>query len=71
MLTCFGMIWNCDNFSRWTQNLAKFVDFQKFILFQHWLFKKWYIGVIINIINKNFQDISFENSCEWNHGQRS
>jgi hypothetical protein len=64
MLTCFGMIWNCDNFSRWN---TKFVHFQNFVFIQNWLSKKWYIGTTINIINKKFQNISLEKSSLWKH----
>jgi hypothetical protein len=37
MLKCFGMIWNCEIFSRENINLAKYVFFQKFEYIQNWL----------------------------------
>jgi hypothetical protein len=40
MLTCFGMICNCDNFSRWNKKFDKFVQFQKIVFIQNWLLKK-------------------------------
>jgi hypothetical protein len=43
------------NFQDETQNLAKFVQFQKFIFLQIWLYKNiWHIGETINTIYKKF-----------------
>jgi len=64
MLTCFGMIWNYDNFSR---RNTKFVHFLKILFIQNWLLENWYIGTTINIINKKFQNISFQKSSFWKH----
>jgi hypothetical protein len=49
------------NFQDETQNLAKFMHFQKFLFFQIWLLKKNHIGATINTIYTKFQNISFEN----------
>jgi hypothetical protein len=67
MFICFGMIWNCDNFSRWNSNMAKSIHFRKFIFIQNWLEKKWHIGAPLDTINKKFQKVSFENSSSWKH----
>jgi hypothetical protein len=61
MLTWFGMIWNCDKFSKWNTKSNQIC-----ILSQNsYLFKvdcKIYIWHIGATINKKFQNISFENS---------
>jgi len=55
-------------FQNETQNLAKFVHFQKSIFIQIWLQTNiWHIGATINTINKKFENISFENSSIWKH----
>jgi hypothetical protein len=55
MLTCFGMIWNCDNFSRWNAKFGKFVQFQKLISTQKFFVKKKrHIEATINTI-KSFK----------------
>jgi len=68
MLTCFGMIWNYDKFSRWNieseQNLCTFKNsyFSKFDC------KKTHdILGTINTIYKTFQNISLENSSLRKH----
>jgi len=54
MLTGFGMIWNCDNFSRWNAKFGKFVQFQKKNLFKIVCKKKRHIEATINTI-KSFK----------------
>jgi hypothetical protein len=62
------MIWNYDKFQDETQNLAKFVHFQKFIFLQIWLSNNiWHIGATINTICNFFKNISFENSSLGKH----
>ncbi len=64
------MVWFeiMTNFQNKTQNLAKFVHFQKSIFIQIWLQTNiQHIGATIDTINKKFQNISFENSFIWKH----
>jgi hypothetical protein len=63
MLTCFGMIWNCENFSRQNTKFDKIYALSKICIYSKLIVKKkWHIEATINIINKKFQNISFENS---------
>jgi hypothetical protein len=56
------------NFQDETQNLAKYMHFQKFVFMQIWLLKTiWHIGATINTMYKKFQNISFENSSLGKH----
>jgi hypothetical protein len=50
-----------------TKKLAKFVQFSNLYLFKIDCQKKWHIATTINIVNKKFQNISFENSSLWKH----
>jgi hypothetical protein len=59
MLPCFGMIWNCDNFSRQNTKFGKICTLSKICIYSKLIIKKWYIGATTNIINKKFQNISF------------
>jgi len=61
------MIQNYDKFSRWfTQNLAKFTHFEKFVFIQQWLTQNmWSIGAIICIFNNKLHNTSFKNSFIW------
>jgi hypothetical protein len=64
MSKCFGM--NCDHVLRWNAKSYKICAFKKIIFIKKWLTQNmWHIGAIVNIINKNLQNISFENSFLW------
>jgi hypothetical protein len=66
MLTCFGMIWNCDNFSRQNTKFGKIYTFSKNYIYSKLNVKNiWHIGETINKINKKFQNISFEIISLW------
>jgi hypothetical protein len=68
MLTCFDMIWNCDNFSSRNTKSSKICTLSKILIYSKLIIKKiWCIGTTINIINKKFQKNSFENSSLWKH----
>jgi hypothetical protein len=67
MLTCFGMIWNYNKFSRQnTWNSYKNNALSNFYLLK-FDSKKKKIGATINTINRKFQNISFENSSSQKH----
>jgi len=60
MLTCFGMIWNCNNFSKWNTKSYKIYTLSKKIIYSKLVVKKkWHIVAIVNIVKKKFQNISF------------
>jgi hypothetical protein len=61
------MIWNCDNFSRWNTKFGKIHIVFNLIFIQNWLQKKNDILQQLYLINKKFQNISFENSSLWKH----
>ncbi len=69
MLRCFGMIWNCDNFSKWNTKSYKICTFSRIHIYTKLIAKKKkkHIGAHINKINKKFQNISLENSFLWKH----
>jgi hypothetical protein len=59
MLTCFGMIWNCDNFSKQNTKSNKTCTFKKIHIYSKLIvIKMWHIGETINTINKMFQNVS-------------
>jgi hypothetical protein len=61
MLTCFGMIWNCDNFSKQNTKSNKICTLKKNHIYSKLIvIKMWHIGETINTINKKFQNISIE-----------
>jgi hypothetical protein len=63
MLTCFGVIWNYDKFSKQHTKFGKICALQKIIYIQIRLWIKiWQIGATINTTNKKSQNISLENS---------
>jgi hypothetical protein len=56
MLTCFGKIWNCDNFSRWNTKFGKIYTLKKISIYSKLIVrKKWHIGGTINTTNNFFQ----------------
>jgi hypothetical protein len=67
MLPCFGMIGNCDIFSRWSTNFGKICTLSKKKNYSKFIVKKRYIGATIDNISKKFQNISFEKSSLWKH----
>jgi hypothetical protein len=68
MLTCFGMIWNCDNVLRWNKKSGKIYTLSKICIYSKLIVKKKrHNGATINKINKKFQNISFKNSSSWKH----
>jgi hypothetical protein len=40
MLTCFDMIWNCDNFSRWNTKSSKICRLPKILIYSKLIIKK-------------------------------
>jgi len=49
MLTCFGMIWNYDKFSKQNTKFGKICAFSKFCICSNLIVKKkWHIGATIN-----------------------
>jgi hypothetical protein len=44
MLTCFGMIWDCDIFKDETKHLAKSIHFQTIKFIQNWFFLNDILG---------------------------
>jgi len=68
VLTCFGMIWNYDKFSRWNTKFGKMCILSKIRISPNLIVKKiWHLGATINTIYKKFQTISFENSSLVKH----
>jgi hypothetical protein len=68
MLTCFGMIWNYDKFSRQNTKFGKINALSKNHIFPNLIVKKHiHIGATINAIYKKIQNISFENSSWGKH----
>jgi hypothetical protein len=58
MLTCFGMFWNCDNFSRENTKFSKKITLLKKIIDSKLIVKtKWHIGAPINKIKKSHSGI--------------
>ncbi len=67
MLTCFGMLWNYDKFSRENTNFSKKFTLLKTIIDSKLIVKsKWHIGATINKIKKS-PNISLENSSLWKY----
>jgi len=40
MFTCFGMIWNCDKFSKWNKKFHKICKLSKILIYSKLIVKK-------------------------------
>jgi hypothetical protein len=68
MITCFGMIWNYDKFSRWNTKSGKICALWKNFISPNLIVKnKWHTGATINKKYIKFQNISFKNSSWRKH----
>jgi hypothetical protein len=65
MLTCFGMIWNYNKFSRQNTKSSKVCALSKIHISPNLIIKNH--DITINTIYKKFQNISFENSSWGKH----